>query len=130
MVDILQDYHNLLGSISAARQETAAGWQDLFPAENILEVVRALAHSARQAAPAGSAPQNPQAAQTPQPAQASQPVPAPDAAQCPQCGQPVSTRARFCSRCGAPIDSQCRQCGAGLTPGARFCTQCGRPVQP
>ncbi len=46
---------------------------------------------------------------------------------CPDCGQPISSDARFCPHCGHQqvIFSQCENCGKNLPPNARFCSRCG-----
>jgi len=54
-------------------------------------------------------------------------VSTPVSSACPACGT-VST-GRFCEQCGTALSGpSCAGCGAGLTPGARFCHRCGRPV--
>jgi uncharacterized OB-fold protein len=55
------------------------------------------------------------------------------AAQCPQCGAPLSPGKNFCGKCGAavpqiaaqPSAAVCTRCGAPLTPGKKFCGKCG-----
>lgn len=42
---------------------------------------------------------------------------------CPECGQPVTSGAKFCSNCGAKL--VCPECGQPRTPGAKFCSNCG-----
>jgi hypothetical protein len=50
------------------------------------------------------------------------------AGSCPACGAPAS--GRFCSACGAGLSPRgCRHCGATLSPQARFCHRCGEPVE-
>src|SRR6476646_5457332 len=47
---------------------------------------------------------------------------------CPACGTPAS--GRFCSACGASLSPRgCRHCGAALSAQARFCHRCGEPVE-
>jgi membrane protease subunit (stomatin/prohibitin family) len=47
---------------------------------------------------------------------------------CPDCGNPVGQKAKFCPSCGHQIVviSQCPQCGKNLPPAARFCPRCGQ----
>ncbi|MBN1146442.1 MAG: zinc ribbon domain-containing protein [Anaerolineales bacterium] len=47
---------------------------------------------------------------------------------CAQCGQPLSANARFCPKCGAPVQRKCPHCGNELSPTARFCANCGAAV--
>ncbi len=50
---------------------------------------------------------------------------------CPSCGNPLISGARFCNACGAPLAYaqpdvvQCPRCGSVRRPGARFCNVCG-----
>jgi len=53
---------------------------------------------------------------------------------CPTCGQENRSGARFCGRCGSPLEAPpaqqpaaeaCPVCGSPIKPGARFCTRCG-----
>lgn len=55
------------------------------------------------------------------------PEPVPSAAEhlCAACGEPLRSGARFCSMCGAPVQTTCPGCGAEVSPGARFCADCG-----
>ena len=54
--------------------------------------------------------------------------PPPVAGPCPACGAPAS--GRFCSACGAALSPRgCRNCGATLSPQARYCHRCGEPVE-
>ena len=48
-------------------------------------------------------------------------------ATCPSCGASVSTKAKFCSECGAkmPQAKFCSNCGAKLGANAKFCPECG-----
>jgi hypothetical protein len=58
---------------------------------------------------------------------AAPPSPPPVAGTCPSCGAPVS--GRLCSACGTSLTPRgCRHCGATLSPQARFCHRCGEPV--
>jgi hypothetical protein len=60
---------------------------------------------------------------------AAPPSPSPVAGPCPACGAPAS--GRFCSACGATLGPRgCRACGATLSPQARYCHRCGEPVEP
>jgi hypothetical protein len=54
---------------------------------------------------------------------------APEGPACPQCGEKVEARAKFCPGCGAELDLLCPQCGAGYGPGDRFCSQCGAALE-
>jgi membrane protease subunit (stomatin/prohibitin family) len=47
---------------------------------------------------------------------------------CPDCGNPVGQKVKFCPSCGHQIVviSQCPQCGKNLPPAARFCPRCGQ----
>lgn len=48
---------------------------------------------------------------------------------CPRCEAPTAPRARFCTACGAFLESlSCAKCGQPLQEGARFCTGCGAPA--
>ena len=48
---------------------------------------------------------------------------------CPQCNAPSGPQARFCTSCGASLQSPaCAKCGQALAEGARFCTACGAPA--
>ena len=38
--------------------------------------------------------------------------------------------ARFCTTCGGELAARCSRCGATLPAGARFCPRCGNPVEP
>lgn len=45
---------------------------------------------------------------------------------CPNCGKEISENSKFCSNCGAKIEtSYCKNCGEKLEPGAKFCSNCG-----
>ncbi|HEU4955783.1 MAG TPA: zinc ribbon domain-containing protein, partial [Gemmatimonadales bacterium] len=59
---------------------------------------------------------------------AATPSPTPVAGSCPACGAAAS--GRFCSACGASLSPRgCRHCGVTLSPQARFCHRCGEPVE-
>ena len=48
---------------------------------------------------------------------------------CPACAAPAS--GNFCNSCGASLlPRTCRSCQAQLSPQARFCHRCGEPVNP
>jgi hypothetical protein len=48
------------------------------------------------------------------------------ARQCPRCKASTAPQARFCTGCGASLQSPaCSKCGQPLAEGARFCTACG-----
>ena len=49
---------------------------------------------------------------------------------CPSCAHDNLDRAKFCSRCGAPLRQEltCRECGAVNPPDSTFCIECGRPL--
>ncbi len=44
---------------------------------------------------------------------------------CSRCDLESPPQARFCMRCGTPLDSACPRCGAAAVSGARFCGSCG-----
>jgi uncharacterized OB-fold protein len=49
---------------------------------------------------------------------------------CTQCGKNITPNARFCPRCGTPVDTApkekiCARCGAKNLPESVFCNQCG-----
>ena len=67
-------------------------------------------------------------------------------AECPSCGEPLTSDHVFCPRCGLSVkemesggtppavtstesDAVCPTCGAGLPTGARFCGECGTPLE-
>lgn len=46
--------------------------------------------------------------------------------QCRQCQAPLLQGAKFCSKCGAPVEeAQCPHCRKAVQPGDRFCPSCG-----
>ena len=51
-------------------------------------------------------------------------------ASCPQCEAPLSSNAKFCPECGAPLKvrENCPACGTKLTPGSKFCAECGQKI--
>jgi membrane protease subunit (stomatin/prohibitin family) len=56
---------------------------------------------------------------------------APTGQNCPECGLPVDSSARFCPHCGHQILllRKCDSCGKNLGPKARFCPSCGAPAE-
>jgi hypothetical protein len=52
----------------------------------------------------------------------------PQAPRCPECGYLVRSGAKFCDRCGKPLQLTCPKCGQALRPQAKFCERCGAPV--
>ena len=53
---------------------------------------------------------------------------APAGAVCPQCGAQIFANARFCSACGAKLQTVCPGCGAPVKPGSKFCSECGQAL--
>ena len=51
---------------------------------------------------------------------------------CTSCGSANQPNGRFCSNCGARIETEstrkCQACGSELKPEAKFCAGCGNPV--
>lgn len=48
---------------------------------------------------------------------------------CPKCGSLVSKDAKFCMKCGTPIEKiKCSNCGSELESGSSFCSRCGARV--
>ena len=49
---------------------------------------------------------------------------------CPFCGEEISDKAKFCTKCGEKIDHKriCQQCGAELKESTKFCPQCGTKI--
>ena len=47
---------------------------------------------------------------------------------CPQCHAPISPNAKFCSVCGAKLQTVCPNCGAPVKPGSKFCSECGQSL--
>lgn len=50
---------------------------------------------------------------------------------CHKCGANLREDAKFCSRCGTPVQKTlfCHQCGAELNGEDQFCYACGTSVQ-
>jgi len=50
--------------------------------------------------------------------------------QCPDCGNSIPNKSKFCPLCGHQqvVFSQCSNCGKNLPPNARFCPKCGHPA--
>ena len=48
---------------------------------------------------------------------------------CPQCGHSNPATAKFCSDCGAALESACPACGQANALASRFCNQCGAALQ-
>src|SRR5262245_16237427 len=49
---------------------------------------------------------------------------------CPRCREANPPSAKFCSSCGARLESACPACGHANAPGSRFCNECGGPLTP
>jgi len=52
---------------------------------------------------------------------------------CPECGNKVSKRARFCSKCGHGAPNgwfKCPQCGKWMRSDAKYCSSCNHPLFP
>jgi predicted amidophosphoribosyltransferase len=50
---------------------------------------------------------------------------------CPQCGALVPSGYKFCSRCGAAIETWvCWRCQSPVPEERKFCGRCGAPRQP
>jgi predicted ATPase/class 3 adenylate cyclase len=47
---------------------------------------------------------------------------------CPRCQAENPASAKFCSDCGARLETLCPGCGHANAPGARFCNECGRAL--
>ena len=49
---------------------------------------------------------------------------------CKECGNKIENGAKFCSPCGARVETKnvCPKCGAECSPGAKFCSQCGQKL--
>ena len=53
-----------------------------------------------------------------------------EAVNCPECGNPVASDAKFCPSCGHQqlVFIRCGSCGKNLTPNSNFCPRCGHPA--
>ncbi len=52
---------------------------------------------------------------------------------CPLCGAPNPDNAKFCNKCGAPLEEGtvvCKVCGSKNPKDAEFCRVCGSPLKP
>lgn len=47
---------------------------------------------------------------------------------CPQCRGQVPAGAKFCSHCGAKLNTKCPHCGADIAAGSAFCSECGQKL--
>ena len=47
---------------------------------------------------------------------------------CPQCHAPISANAKYCSVCGAKLQTVCPNCGVPVKPGSKFCSECGQAL--
>lgn len=47
---------------------------------------------------------------------------------CGRCQGENPPSAKFCSRCGARLESRCPSCAYPYAPGSRFCNECGQPL--
>jgi membrane protease subunit (stomatin/prohibitin family) len=59
---------------------------------------------------------------------------APTKASCPKCGAANIAGAKFCTECGAKMETvaqtfACAKCNAQLQPGSKFCNDCGTKVE-
>jgi len=48
--------------------------------------------------------------------------------ECPQCQFPVKAGAKYCGRCGAPLDRLCPRCQTLNPANYHFCHECGAPL--
>ena len=49
---------------------------------------------------------------------------------CQECRGENPPSAKFCSQCGARLETRCPSCAHPNAPGSRFCTECGQPLDP
>jgi membrane protease subunit (stomatin/prohibitin family) len=50
-------------------------------------------------------------------------------ASCPECGEPLPTKSKFCPGCGHKLAAAfCSECGAKIQPNAKFCGECGNKI--
>lgn len=47
---------------------------------------------------------------------------------CPNCKAQMSAGAKFCSKCGAKLNTKCPNCGANTAEGSAFCSECGQKL--
>ena len=47
---------------------------------------------------------------------------------CPNCKAQMSAGAKFCSKCGAKLNTKCPNCGADIAEGSAFCSECGQKL--
>lgn len=47
---------------------------------------------------------------------------------CSACGNKTTPGAKFCSDCGAKLESGCSKCGHPRSPGDKFCKECGQKL--
>lgn len=57
-------------------------------------------------------------------------APAEEMTQCPECGNSIPKKSKFCPLCGHQqiVFAQCSYCGKNLPPNAKFCPKCGHPA--
>jgi ribosomal protein L40E len=48
---------------------------------------------------------------------------------CPACQAENLLDSRFCTECGAKLETACAACGAGNAPGGKFCRKCGERLR-
>ena len=48
---------------------------------------------------------------------------------CPNCQNPNSSTAKFCSQCGLPLSKVCPKCGKASSFDASFCASCGEKLK-
>ncbi|MFB6248761.1 MAG: zinc ribbon domain-containing protein [Salinibacter sp.] len=48
--------------------------------------------------------------------------------ECPECGEPIRTRARFCSHCGGRVGGTCPDCDGYVSRHDDYCASCGRAL--
>ena len=61
----------------------------------------------------------------PMPPQPTPPIQGEPVGCCQSCGEALLPEAKFCFRCGTPIQPKCHSCGKALPPNALFCPYCG-----
>ena len=47
---------------------------------------------------------------------------------CPNCKAQMSAGAKYCSKCGAKLNTKCPNCGANTAEGSAFCSECGQKL--